>query len=118
MPPEAREGKGFQIVDEVSDEAGAAAPQSGKAEALPPIGFGTFVLSLSTSALVHMGAAPAPGRSEPGEPNLPLAEQTIEILAMLQEKTRGNLDEDEARLLESLLHDLRMRFVEVRERAR
>ncbi len=98
---------GFQMLEEDASEK--AKPDA----SLPSIGFGTFVLSLSTSALVHLGVSPLPGKAEPGEPNLPLAQQTIEILAMLHEKTQGNLDEDEQRLLEAILHDLRMRYVEV-----
>lgn len=74
------------------------------------IDFLTFCLSLGSSAFVHLGDAPNPdaGRTEP---NLVLAKQTIDILGMLEEKTRGNLTPDEASLLENLLYDLRMRFV-------
>ena len=101
--------KGFQVVEGDPKATGAAAGP------LPPISFGTFVLSLSTSALMHMGATPVPGEEEPLEPNLPLARQTIKILAMLSEKTAGNLDEDERHLLDGVLHDLRMRLVELRK---
>lgn len=85
---------------------------SEKKEDLPALDFPTFVLSLSHSALVHLGDAddPATGRREP---NLAMARQTIDLLAMLQEKTRGNLDGEEERVLEQALYDLRMRFVEV-----
>ena len=73
----------------------------------------TFVLSLGTSALFHMGLIPEPGSGERApELNLPLASQTIDTLEMLQTKTRGNLDAEEAKLLESLLYELRMHFVE------
>lgn len=77
---------------------------------LPKIDFTTFVMSLNASALLHLGvvADPATGAKHR---NLPLAKQTIDILGMLEEKTKGNLTEDEARLLGNLLHDLRMRFV-------
>jgi hypothetical protein len=89
---------------------------------LPEMSFATLVISLCTSALVHLGVAPDAGEggAESGpapEPNLPLARQTIDILEILQEKTRGNLDEAELRLLESVLHDLRMRFVAARKGA-
>jgi hypothetical protein len=80
---------------------------------LPQIDFSTFVLSLSTSALCHLGLVEDPQTGEREAPDLPLASQTIDTLALLQEKTRGNLDAEEARLLESLLYELRMRFVEV-----
>ena len=81
---------------------------------LAPLAFGTLVLSLSSSALVQLGVAPPPGESSPAAPNLPAAQQTIEILEMLRVKTRGNLTPDEERLLESVLHDLRLRFIEAR----
>jgi hypothetical protein len=82
---------------------------------LPKIDFSTFVISLGTSALFHMGVV---GEAEDGErppKNLVLARQTIDTLEMLAEKTRGNLGEQEAKLLESLLYELRMRFVEARK---
>ncbi len=96
--------------------AGEDAPQqkrseSAHPESLAPLAFGTLVLSLSSSALVELGVAPAPGEPAPAAPNLPAAQQTIEILEMLREKTRGNLTPDEERLLETVLHDLHLRFV-------
>jgi len=84
----------------------------GEGQALPAIDFSTFILSLSTSALFHLGLIPDAQTSEPGERNLPLARQTIDILEILEAKTRGNLDPEEAKLLESLLFEIRMRFVE------
>ncbi len=80
---------------------------------LPKIDFSTFILSLSTSALYHLGLAEDPATGEKGETDLPLASQVIDTLSLLQEKTRGNLDPEEERLLTSLLYDLRMRYVEV-----
>ena len=76
--------------------------------------FASLVLSLSTSALMHMGVAPrGEGEESPAtEPNLAAAHQVIEILEMLREKTGGNLDADETRMLEQILHDLHLRFVE------
>jgi len=79
------------------------------AHEVPPIDFTTFVLSLSTSALVHLGEAYERG-SEPAV-NLPLARQTIDLLGLLEDKTRGNLTGEEERLLQQVLFDLRMRFV-------
>lgn len=78
---------------------------------LPPVNFATFVISLSSSALIHLGLAEDPVTGKIDR-DLALARQTIDILGMLQEKTRGNLSEDESRLLESILFDLRIRFVE------
>lgn len=80
---------------------------------LPAVDFSTFVLSLVHSALVHLGDAPQPGPGERRERNLPLARQTIDLLAILQDKTKNNLTGDEERLLDQALFDLRMRFVEV-----
>jgi hypothetical protein len=75
-----------------------------------PIDFTTFVLSLGSSAFVHLGDAPHP-ESRQTEVNLVLAQQTIDLLGMLQEKTRGNLTPEEERFLQSLLSDLRLRYV-------
>ncbi len=76
----------------------------------PTIDFYTFCLSLGSSAFMHLGDAPHPETGEPAT-NLVLAQQTIDILGMLQEKTKGNLTEEEARFLDNLLVDLKLRFV-------
>ncbi len=76
------------------------------------IDFYTFVLSLASSAFVHLGDAPHPESGEPMKPNFPLAQQTIDILAMLREKTQGNLTPEEEKFMENLLTDLRLRFVQ------
>ena len=80
-------------------------------ESLPGVDFATFVLSLSHSALVHMGEAPSPETGKV-EKELALARQTIDVIAMLEEKTKGNLTGDEERMLGQILFDLRMRYVE------
>lgn len=77
-----------------------------------PIDFYTFVLSLASSAFVHLGDAPHPETGEPLKPNLPFAQQTIDILAMLRDKTKGNLTPEEEKFMENLLMDLRLRFVQ------
>jgi len=79
---------------------------------LPDIDFSTFVLSLSTTALVRMGLASDPESGQMLEPDRATAQQTIDTLEMLREKTRGNLDPDETKLLDHLLYELRMHFVE------
>jgi hypothetical protein len=71
------------------------------------------VLSLATSALVHMGVAPDP-QGGAAEKNLPLAHHTIDTLEMLQTKTRGNLSDEESKLLQSVLYELRMSYVKAR----
>lgn len=86
-------------------------------ETLPQIDFATFVLSLSHSALVHLGEAPDPDTNETAQVDLGLAKQNIDILGMLEEKTKSNLTGDEERLLAQVLFDLRMRFVEKSKQA-
>jgi len=80
-------------------------------DALPHVDFSTFILSLSHSALMHLGEAPSPETGKL-EQDLTLARQTIDLIGMLEEKTRGNLAGDEERLLAQILYDLRMRYVE------
>ena len=77
----------------------------------PAITFTAFVMSLATTAAVHFGDIADPVSGEP-QTNLPAAAQMIDILAMLQEKTSGNLSADESELVSKLLYELRMRFIE------
>jgi hypothetical protein len=77
---------------------------------LPEIDFSAFIFSLSTSALLHLGEVPDPA-TQKREKNLPLAKQTIDILGILKQKTRGNLTPEEEQLMENLLTDLRWRYV-------
>ncbi|MBW2057041.1 MAG: DUF1844 domain-containing protein [Deltaproteobacteria bacterium] len=87
----------------------------GREEApLPEINFSNFIFSLSTSALIHLGEIPDPVTSKPNK-NLPMAKQTIDILGILQEKTKGNLTSDEETLIRNILYDLRMRFVKAKQ---
>ena len=133
------EGKGFTVQDRrrFSPETGEAredapeaeapesapqasqqptgAPERGEntaqAGALSEIDFSTFIISLSTQALMHLGeiANPVSGKVEA---DISVAKQMIDILAMLNEKTRGNLNPSEAQMMESILFDLRMKYVE------
>ncbi len=80
-------------------------------EKKPTIDFYTFVLSLASSAFVHLGDAPHPETGQAIPPDLPLAKQTIDLLDMLREKTRGNLTDEEHKFLENILMDLRLRYV-------
>jgi hypothetical protein len=77
-----------------------------------PLDFNALVLSLGSSALIHLGLAPDPTSGKTPDIDLGLAQQSIDLLALLQEKTRGNLSEEEARFLEQILFDLHMRFIE------
>ena len=134
MPDEKGEEKGFVIKDkrafsqkeeELKEEdknpekepakeetkAGEAAAETQDAEAeLPEINFPTFIISLNASALVNLGAIEDPATGTKVK-NLPLAKQTIDILSMLEEKTRGNLTEEEEKILKNILYDLRIIYV-------
>ncbi len=97
------------------EEAARRMAEAGAAQAkieppLPEITFSSFLISLSSSAFIHLGDMPDPTTGQTAK-NLPLAKQTIDLLGLLREKTRGNLQEDEERLFDHLLYDLRMRYV-------
>jgi hypothetical protein len=78
--------------------------------AMPEVTFTTFILSLGSSALVHLGEVPDPvsGRTEI---QLPIAKHTIDVLSMLRDKTACSRDEEESKLLDTLLYELRMKYV-------
>jgi hypothetical protein len=101
----------------VTDDDEDFAPESEIPQSrLPRLDFNMFVMSVIGSAFVHLGDAPDPesgAAHQPTAPNLILAQQDIELLALLSEKTKGNLTGDEERVLEQGLYDLRVRFVEV-----
>jgi len=86
-------------------------------EELPELDFATFVMSILGSAYVHLGDAPNPELGAEGEANLVLAKQDIQLLALLVDKTKGNLTGDEERILQKGLTDLRMRLLEVEKEA-
>lgn len=129
-------GKGFTVQDRrrFSPETGEARPDAAESptgtapaaapseatetraheahsEPLPEINFSTFVISLSTQVLMHLGEVPSP-LSGKIETDVPAAKQMIDLLAMLREKARGNLSANEDRLMEDILFDLRMKYVE------
>jgi hypothetical protein len=76
------------------------------------LSFTAFVLSLASTAAIHFGDLPDPVSGQRSELNLDGAAQMIEILSLLEQKTRGNLTAEERQMLEQLLYELRMRFVE------
>src|SRR3981189_2539015 len=83
----------------------------------PTLEFNELVLSQGSTAIVHLGEAPDPTTGQKrGQPEFGMAQQSIALLAMLQEKTRGNLTAEEARFLDNMLFDLRMLFVQVSKR--
>ena len=94
----------------------AAAAFSKYREQTPEITFETFVVGLSTQALMHLGEIPDPSSGQLGE-DLTAAQQLIDIIGMLKYKTRGNLDREEQALLDAILFELRMKYVERARRA-
>jgi hypothetical protein len=103
-PASSAEERQSADVRDASDEQQAKGP-------LPEVTMATFIFSLSSSALVHLGEIPEPETNRPNV-DLPIAKQIIDTLGMLEEKTKGNLDKDEERLLKAVLYDLRMRYVQ------
>ena len=83
----------------------------------PALNFTGFVFSLMHTAAVHLGDAADPGTGQVMPPNLEGARQMIDILGLLEEKTRGNLSAEERQLLEQGLYELRVRFLEVQNGA-
>jgi hypothetical protein len=79
--------------------------------ALGPIDFSTHILSLASSAMVALGKMPAPD-GQPHPLDLEAARHLIDVLGMLEQKTKGNLDETEQKLLASLIYDLRVAYVD------
>lgn len=98
----------------MSDQATTA--PSDPAAPLGPVDFSTHILSLASSAMVALGELPAPGDEAPSAVDLEAAKHLIDVLAMLEVKTKGNLEEAEQKVLASLLYDLRMKFVDARRR--
>jgi hypothetical protein len=81
-------------------------------EPQPQLSFTAFVISLASTAAIHFGDLPDPVSGEQSEPNLDGAAQMIEILSLLEQKTRGNLTAEEREVLSQVLYELRLRFVE------
>lgn len=77
---------------------------------LPPLDFTSFILSLSSSVLMHLGVVENPVTKKT-EKELPVARQTIDIIELLKDKTAGNLSEEEAQLMENVLRELKMLYV-------
>ena len=102
---------GGEARQEMAKESEVEVADAPSPAGLPVVDFHTFVLSLGSSALLHLGELEDPDAGSP-QKDIPLAKHTIDILAMLEEKTKGNLTAAEAKLIESLLYDLRLRFVE------
>jgi uncharacterized protein DUF1844 len=118
-PFEVKDRRRFTTEGEAVDGAEAAAeakPEAAGTPAhpgveLPPVDFSTLVLSLASSVVYHLGEIIHPEKGK-AERDLPMAKQTIDLLALLQEKTRGNLTDEEASLLDSVLYELRVKYVQ------
>ncbi len=91
-------------------ESPAAATSSESHPPAPPLTFSSFVFSLGTSSLMLMGESLDPQQPSPAV-NLPQAKEIIDILSMLEEKTKGNLSSEEASVLGDMLYTLRMKYV-------
>jgi len=109
---EGRQTEGSLKEETVSSEEGSKSMRESREPVteLPEVSFSSFILSLSTSTLVHLGEVPDPV-TQKMDKHLPLAKQTIDLLGMLMEKTKGNLSADEEKMMEHLLADLRWRYV-------
>ncbi len=118
-----QEEKGFVVKDkrfsaksetqeEPSIKAEAKKEEPSQEAPLPEIDFVSFVLSLSTSAFIQLGVVQDPVTKQSAK-DLPLAKQTIDLIGMLKEKTKGNLTPEEDKLVDNVLYDLRMRYVKL-----
>jgi hypothetical protein len=106
-----KEEKGeSQNREEVKIEETPGGDASAQEGPLPEIDFTSFIFSLSTSALIQLGEIQDPFTQKLVR-NLPLAKQTIDLIGMLKEKTKGNLTPEEERVIEYVLYDMRMRYV-------
>lgn len=122
------EDKGFKVVDKRIYGSGEGShPDKAKeteavsdkkappVSSLPPVDFSNLILSLSTSVLINLGEVPDPVTNKTDK-NIEMARQTIDIIDMLKDKTKGNLTEGEGKLVDAVLYDLRMRYVSISSR--
>lgn len=94
-------------------ESSPELPLPDVAGAMPPIDFNTFILSLASTALIDLGEPGPDGKRH--APNLSMARHHIDLVTLLQNKTRGNLTGEEERLLHQIVYDLRMRYIKLAE---
>lgn len=103
-------GNGEEIREKQASGASEEGERKDGGPRMPKPTFSTFVLSLASTALVQLGEVPDPATGARGT-DLEMARHSIDILSMLRDKTQNSLDKEEARLLEGLLYELRMKFV-------
>lgn len=108
------EGQGVKPEREAGQKAASGAREEEKKMPLPEVNFSSLILSLSSSALLHIGEIADPYTGEKKK-DLALAKHSIDTIAMLKEKTSGNLSEEEQKLLDSVLTDLRWRYIKAAE---
>jgi hypothetical protein len=107
---EAKSSVKKDIKEEKPGEEKRPREESSEKVPLPEVDFPSFIMSLSTSVFIHLGEIPDPTTNQK-KIDLPLAKQTIDLISMLKEKTEGNRTEDEDRLMDELLYNLRMKFL-------
>jgi len=110
MTENKEEKQEFILKDAPGESGGEEKSAADSRSPFPEMHFSTFVISLNASALMHLGLMEDPTHGEKVK-NLELGKQTIDILVMLEEKTRGNLSPDEEKLLKNILYDLRINYV-------
>jgi hypothetical protein len=103
-------GENSQAKEEGEREEALRKDGTGQEAPLPEITFINLLFSFSTSALIQLGEIQDPITQQLAK-NLPLAKQTIDLIGMLKEKTKGNLAPEEETIIENILYDLRMRYV-------
>ena len=107
---QSREEPASESLDQAASAPASSPPDAKPSPEPPPLSFSTFVLSLSTSALMLMGEQLSP-ENPPLPVNLPQAKEIIDILRILEEKTKGNLTEEEANVVRDMLYTLQMKYV-------
>ena len=108
-------GEGVSAEDKTTEQTRDSAKQEDASSSkthLPPVDFSNLIISLSTSALIHLGEVPDPVTNKQDK-NIEMARHTIDIIEMLKDKTKGNFTESECKLIDAVLFDLRMRYVSI-----
>jgi hypothetical protein len=103
------EGNGF--IMEAAQKAAEANKEAARKNVLPRVDFSSFILSIYSSGLVQLGKVADPSTGET-QKDLMVAKYSIDLMAMLAEKTKGNLDKDEENLMRALLSEIRLAYVE------
>ena len=108
-----KESSGEEVKDQAQKETAPEEKQKPEIH-LPEINFATFIFSLNTSALMHLGVLEDPASGKKVK-NLAMGKQTIDILSMMEKKTKGNLSKEEESMLKNILYDLKIIYVKEKE---